>query len=183
MIISKEYKHTFLDYPHPIHDAVIVSFVGCEHACPECQNYGLQHYNDIELALEKGGRYEKIESCQELYHILKRLVMFYKTNYIIFQGGDPFYEKNREIVSSLLRLNSVTKEFNICIYTGYNEEQVKSFDILSGFEYIKCGLFDITKYQEPGKTDDRISFASTNQVLFDKNWKQLSHQGVYTFYE
>jgi organic radical activating enzyme len=185
MIISTQLKHTFLDYPDPEKDAIIICFIGCEHNCIDCQNEELQHYNDILSIMEGGKRgssiYRKINSVEILIELFLSIKKFYRTNNFVFEGGDPFYIENRNIMCEFLKWNAIHKEFNVCIYTGYNEGQIKSFNVFSGFEYIKCGVFDKTKYQKPIKSDDCMSFASTNQTLFNSKWEQLSHQGVVNF--
>ena len=182
MYISTTYQHTFQDYPDPEADAVIVYTIGCSHSCLDCHNGTLQHYND-QILKEDIKDFRKIYNFKGLLIVLRNIVKFYKTKHIILQGGDPFFEYNREIIIDLLNYNELHREFDICIYTGYSKEDVISFGVSRGFEFIKCGLFNKTLYQEPGKTDTKFTLASTNQILFDKNWKQLSQLGVYTFYD
>lgn len=71
-------------------------------------------------------------------------------------------------------------DFDICIYTGALIDEVKKLN-LSGFKFIKCGVFDKTKFIGSKKTDDYIQFATSNQELYNEFLELISHDGIYYF--
>ena len=162
-----ELEETFLDYPSPEGTAVIFFLSGCIHHCPGCQNPELQRPMEYE------------ESAEELS---KRITEFAKrccTNKVVISGGDPLSPNNIEYTKSIL--NNLGKTFDICIYTGYNYEDVKSF-CLDGYKYIKCGKFDTTQKQRSYKTDEKMQFASPNQELYQFGSDiSLTKDGVFYF--
>lgn len=159
-------EESWLDYPDPESNAVLVYFRGCEHHCVGCHSAILQKYLPYS------------ESNEE---ILNKIVNFSRradTNKLVFLGGDPLYSKNIPVVSYLV--DNLYNNFDICIFTGYNIEYVKKLD-LKGVKYYKCGKFDIKSQRKSMKTDDEYVLASPNQNFYDGNYNQLSVDGVLKF--
>ena len=170
--MNLQLEETFLDYPSPDDSAVILFLPGCSHNCLGCQNPKLQE-------LHEEWTYEEE---QEILQNLQRLCFRCDTNKIVLSGGDPLSPCNRNLtihICELLGKNPVYK-YDICIYTGYDIEEVKEMG-LSGFEFIKCGKFDAHSMRESKKTDDYIQFVNTTQNLFDKDFNQISVDGRYYF--
>lgn len=170
--MNLQLEETFLDYPSPDDSAVILFLPGCSHNCLGCQNPKLQE-------LHEEWTYEEE---QEILQNLQRLCFRCDTNKIVLSGGDPLSPCNRNLticICELLGKNPVYK-YDICIYTGYDIEEVKKME-LSGFEFIKCGKFDAHSMRESKKTDEYIQFVNETQNLFDKNFNQISKNGRYYF--
>ena len=159
-------EETYLDYPSPDGNSVIVYFTGCEHHCPGCHS----------PLLQKVDKYS--ESNKE---ILDKIIDYCKradTNKLVFLGGDPLYKNNIELTKFLV--NNLNAAYDICIFTGYDIEYVKNLN-LQGVKYYKCGKFDQTKLRQSKKTDDEYILASPNQNFYDGNYNLLSKDGILTF--
>lgn len=165
-------EETFLDYPSPDDSAIIAFFPGCVHNCLGCQNPKLQQLHDEWTYDEE----------QEIIRELQKLCWRSDTNKIVLSGGDPLSPCNRKLTIHICDLlgNNTEYKYDICIYTGYEIEEVKEMDIL-GFEFIKCGRFDVHNIRESLKTDTEMILASPNQNFFDKNYKQISQDGILKF--
>jgi organic radical activating enzyme len=107
---------------------------------------------------------------------LRRLSVKYKTNKVVLSGGDPLYINNLEITRQLLD----NDEFEFCVYTGSTAEDVEHMG-LSGFKFIKCNVYDKNLRQEAGKDDECMTFASSNQELYDSDLNLISTSGKYYF--
>lgn len=153
---------TFLDYPDPIHWAVLVYFGGCEHHCRGCSNPTLQKYIPTTISYEDIEKYGKRA----------------RTNKIVLSGGDPLHPLNRAIAQNLIL---DLPHYDFCVYTGYSVEQVKQMGV-KGFKFLKCGTFEYSRLScSPGKTEEKFTLASTNQQLFDGDFTLLSYEGVYEY--
>lgn len=159
-------EETWLDYPDPISNAVIVYFRGCEHHCKGCHSIILQKY--IQYS----------ESYQEILEKIRTYANRADTNKLVFLGGDPMYEKNIELTKFLV--NNLKDCFDICVFTGYNIDYVKNIG-LEGVKYWKCGKFDIDNQRKSMKTDKEYILASPNQDFYDGNYNQLSTNGILKF--
>ena len=159
-------EETWLDYPDPESNAIIVYFRGCEHHCKGCHSAILQQFCEYS------------ESNQE---ILEKIIDYCKradTNKLVFLGGDPLYSKNLELTKYLV--SHLNENYDICIFTGYDIEYVKNLK-LQGIKYYKCGKFDISQQRKSMKTDEEYVLASPNQNFYDGNYKQLSTNGILQF--
>lgn len=159
---------TFLDYPSPDDIAVVVIMSGCSHSCPGCQNPNLQKIYD-----EKSEEY-----IGEIIACLSELCSRNETKKVVLTGGDCLHPSNRKLTKEICFYLGET--LDICIYTGYDIEEVKEMGIV-GFKYIKCGKFDCNNMQTPEKTDEYIQFVNKTQNLYDSNYKQLSVDGKFFF--
>lgn len=162
---------TYQDYPEADAHAIVVNFMGCEHACPGCHNPDLQD----------GYSSEYISKADPLLDALFDMTTRHNTNKVVLQGGDPFFPFNREYIPYLL----LVTPYEYCIYTGYSIEEV---DRWIGrhrgsrqLRYLKCGKYVQELAQPSGKTDMEFRLASTNQVLYDGFFNVLSTDGVYKF--
>ena len=157
-------QSTFLEYPDNSSIASIFYFSGCDRNCDGCQNTSLKEYTPLD---------EK-EVLSGIVNYSKRL----KTNKVVLCGGDPLYKKNLDLTRKILY--NLGKDFDICIYTGALIDEVKKLN-LSGFKFIKGGVFDKTKFIGSKKTDDYIQFATSNQELYNEFLELISHDGIYYF--
>lgn len=157
-------QSTFLEYPDNSSIATIFYFSGCDRNCEGCQNTSLKEYTPLD---------EK-EVLSGIVNYSKRL----KTNKVVLCGGDPLYKKNIDLTRKILY--NLGNDFDICIYTGALIDEVKKLN-LSGFKFIKCGVFDKTKFIGSKKTDDYIQFATSNQELYNEFLELISHDGIYYF--
>lgn len=154
---------TFLEYPDNSSIATIVYFRGCDRDCKGCHNTTLQDYEPLPE-----------EVSQEIRDFCSRI----RTNKVVLCGGDPLYGKNVKTTRKILK--DLGNDFDICIYTGADIEEVKTLN-LTGFKFIKCGFFDASQYIGSKKTDDYIQFATKNQKLYDRDLNLLSKDGVYYY--
>lgn len=162
---NKFVSESFLDYPNNSDISIILYLPGCNRDCKGCQNSNLQYF-------------EEFENLDILINYLIKKCSSAHTNKICLQGGDPLYKGN--IKTTKYILSKLSKNYDICIYTGANIDEVKKTD-LKGFKFIKCGIFDKTKYIGSKKTNAYIQFATSNQKLYDENLKLLSAKGVFYF--
>ena len=111
------FETTFLDYPSPDDMAVIVFLSGCSHYCLGCQNPELQK-------LHEEWTYEEEQNI--ILEIQNRCLRN-ETNKIVLSGGDPLNPCNRNLTIHICELLGKNTEYkyDICIYTGYNVEEVK----------------------------------------------------------
>ena len=140
--------------------------------CPNCHNPELQKVDKSNSS---------IWTIDNPYDLLDKIIKSAKrnnnTNKVVFEGGDPFFDDNIDVLRGFLKLN---QDLEVCIYTGYSLQQVKDKNI-DGFTFLKCGKYIESKKQPSKKTDDYLSFASTNQELYNSKFKLISKDGIYHF--
>jgi len=159
-------EETFLDYPDPEGNAIIVYFTGCNHHCPGCHSPLLQQVCKYTENNE--------QICQKIQDFAKRA----DTNKLVFLGGDPLHPSNQSLNWYLC--SKLGKEYDICIFTGYDIDYVKTLN-LTGVKYYKCGTYDEKQAQESKKTDEMYVLASRNQNFYDSNYQLLSKDGILLF--
>ena len=159
-------EETFLDYPSPDGNAIILYFTGCVHHCPGCHSSALQKI--VKYAETKE------EIAEKLINFAKRA----ETNKLVFLGGDPLLDSNFEITKYLV--HTLSNDYDICIFTGYDIDTVKHLN-LHGVKYWKCGKFIQDQYRTPKKTDEEYVLASPNQDFYDGNYNKLSENGILKF--
>lgn len=203
VFISTYVQETFTDWPDDESNAIILFFVGCEHHCVNCHNsclskipeseidywwYEFEHSNGYKDCYDffkqqfKSRKFVRISSIEIFERLIIELCEKYNTNKIIFQGGDPLYKHNKDVVKLILERfrSKYNDKYKFCIYTGYKIEKVK--EILDIYpDFIKCGTFEQDLYQNPGKDKEKLVFASTNQELYDIKLNKLSNKGIYYF--
>lgn len=152
-------------------NAVLIYFLGCTHGCVDCNKENLQDSNYT-------SKYTKTFPMKRFYTKVKEACEDNNTSKVIFSGGDPLSRVNRDFTREFL--SNYKKDFDVCIYTGYDIDYVKKIGI-SNFEFVKCGLYEVDKKQGVCKTDEYIQLASTNQTLYNSNFELLSEDGIYNF--
>lgn len=160
-------EETWLDYPSPEDNAIIVYFIGCEHHCIGCHS----------KILQTPKKYD-----EEPETMLNRIINYARradTNKLVFLGGDPLYKINNLELTTFL-VNNLKDNFDICIFTGYDIDYVKKLNI-KGVKYWKCGKFDINNLRESKKTDTEYVLASPNQDFYDGEYNKLSENGILKF--
>lgn len=161
---------SWMDYPDSNSLAVEVFFSGCKFNCPSCQNKELQDPS-----------FGKSISVEELLYKIKEEAGKNRTDKVVLVGGDPLNDNNIEGVKELLKMSG--SEFYYCVYTGYPIEFIVKNEI-KGAEFYKVGVYKQEEHDSSmGKTDNSITFASKNQLLFDKDYNQVSEKNVYHFVE
>lgn len=119
----------------------VVFVSGCHHACPDCQNQGMQDFS-----------YGETYSVQEIFHrIMKNKPLL---DGVTFSGGEPF--EQCEALSKLAKL--IKKEgLNIWCYSGYTYEALHNdmskhcllecIDVLVDGPFIKDNMQSELKYR------------------------------------
>lgn len=165
MSLRSQVTETFLEYPDNKSIATIFYFCGCDRFCKGCHNTNLQNFVEFD--------------AQEVISAIKNYCSRINTNKVVLCGGDPLYQKNLPITKEVLSILS-NQGYDICIYTGADIEEVKNLN-LTGFKYIKCGIFDANQYIGSKKNDDYLQLATRNQKLYDSKLNLLSKDGVYYY--
>ena len=70
--------------------------------------------------------------------------------------------------------------YKTMLYTGNDVEFCKENKI-ENFEFLKCGEYKEDLKQETIKTDYVMTFASTNQKLYNKSYKLITYEGIYNY--
>ena len=184
---------TWIDYPSKENCAVIVYFLGCIHNCEGCQNEQFQDYNLSEgILFSVGNEIEKEEGMikvKEIANFIKNECERNFTNKIVFSGGDPFHQGN---VKWLKHLILELKNYEICVYTGYEKEFIEKLnreealgESLREIDFIKTGkYFPELKDGIAEKTDEYIKFITKNQRLYkvnEANLELVSRENYYYF--
>ena len=165
----KEITSSFLDFPSNSGMCVSVYFTGCMRLCDECQNFELQ---DPESGTEI--------SLSKIINIISLQTSRFLTNQICLLGGDPLFPKNLPFTRELLL--QLGKTYDFCIYTGYDLDYVRSNQI-SNFKFLKCGRYINSLFQTSEKTDEYFQLASSNQKIYDSNFRLISNNGRMYFKE
>lgn len=161
---------TFLDYPDNLEHSITIYFYGCDFKCQGCSNPELQKF--------KCG--EDINP-HSLYHELQKLMKELNTNKITLLGGDPFSLENR---SGLFEFLNINKIFEVCIYTGYEWQDIKKYCEIFKPLFVKTGQYNDELKQKSYKTTEEMQFASSNQELYqliNGEYQLISQNGLYKF--
>jgi organic radical activating enzyme len=156
---------TWLDYPDDESQALVIFFMGCEHKCIGCQN---------EIFQDREYKDAVDYSIKQLYDEVYSICYQHKTNKIIFSGGDCLDPANIDFTKQFVK--NYGNIFDICIYTGYTINEIKSKDI-KGFKFIKTGRYDEKCKQESIKTNSYFQLASSNQEIYNQNFNLVSRNG------
>lgn len=160
---------SFIDYPSREDMCISIYMSGCDGICVACQNKELQDYR-------LGEKYD----FQKLINILPQFEKIYMTKKICLLGGDPLYIENIDFTRHLLY--NAGKKYDFCVYTGYNIDHVIHNKIY-GFKYVKCGRYVESLSQQSLKTDDYMQLASTNQIIYNDRYQQITQNGILRFKE
>jgi organic radical activating enzyme len=166
------FTETWMDYPDNESNAIEIFIMGCNNFCINCHNpeFADENYSINTIKF----------SPKELALELQKECNSHNTNKIVMEGGDPLFYNNVKFTKQLLIHLYILGNYNIIIYTGHNIEYVLKQN-LKYFNYIKCGKY-IPEYAiQSDKTNEYIQFASTNQELYDENFKKISKNGRYYF--
>lgn len=166
MRIKYPFSCSFLDYPTKEDSCLSIYFMGCNHKCEGCQNLEFGDPNYIEGTIDL--------SPNDLVNYIEKDIKKTNSNKITLLGGDPLYDMNflKEFLSF------IPKIYEICIYTGYNIDEIKD---LKGFKFIKTGKYIKHLDQKSEKTDSYIKFSTSNQKLYNEQLVLLSQGGIYYF--
>lgn len=164
------FKTTFLDYPDNESEAVLIFVMGCVLTCEGCQNPKYKDWN------YEGGT--KKMSPKEILIEIEKLSEKINSNKVVLTGGDPLDKKNVDDTKLLIKMGK--KNFDFCIYTGQTAANAQR-KMVDGFKFLKTENYKKNNYQLPEKTDEYIRFASTNQRLYDENYRLVSKDGIYYF--
>lgn len=166
------FQESWVDYPDNESLALSIYFLGCEHNCVGCSNPELQDklYNHPHVHIESTIKH----IIDKIYSDANRSC----TNKLVFIGGDPFFSLNIDNTKNILK--KLQFDFDMCVYTGYSVEYAQNYNV-SGFKFLKTGVYKQDLSQISEKTDEYMQFASKNQKLYDSNFQLLSNDGRYYF--
>lgn len=163
--MNENLQTTWLDYPDNVSLAVTFYTYGCIHKCKNCQNPSLQ---TPVTSYPEGIIDEILEYCKRN-----------NTNKLVLSGGDCLLKGvNLDLTNRII--DQCKDKLDICIYTGYDIDYVRE-NLHKGFTFVKCGKYDENMKIESEKTDNYLQLASTNQELYDADYKLLSSNGKYYF--
>lgn len=165
--ITKDTSMSFIDYPNPAEWCTSIYFVGCDFNCVGCHNKSLQDKNYkgiVEYDLEG------------FFHLLTYTGDLHRTKCVTLLGGEPLRHNNINQVKAILKYNKDNDlKFKFALYTGYEMMDVIGLGI-TGFEYLKTGLYDHTLKVEEVK--NKRNLGSSNQKMYNKNFTLISKDGV-----
>ena len=130
---------------------VVLWVSGCSHCCEDCQN---------PLTWDPNGGLPFDEAAKE--EVFAELEKNYISG-ITLSGGDPLYPGNRMDIRNLVKeIREKYPKKTIWMYTGYEWEIVRSFDILKYVDVLVDGEY------EKDKRDTQLHWrGSSNQRVID----------------
>lgn len=130
---------------------VVLWVSGCSHCCEDCQN---------PLTWDPNGGLPFDEAAKE--EVFAELEKNYISG-ITLSGGDPLYPGNRMDIRNLVKeIRGKYPKKTIWMYTGYEWEIVRSFDILKYVDVLVDGEY------EKDKRDTQLHWrGSSNQRVID----------------
>ena len=130
---------------------VVLWVYGCSHCCEDCQN---------PLTWDPNGGLPFDEAAKE--EVFAELEKNYISG-ITLSGGDPLYPGNRMDIRNLVKeIREKYPKKTIWMYTGYEWEIVRSFDILKYVDVLVDGEY------EKDKRDTQLHWrGSSNQRVID----------------
>lgn len=172
-IISTIYPfgYTWIDYPDNYSYSLIIYCLGCDNNCVDCQSPQLKDINSKDQNVKT---FDLFSFEQEINKFLKQT----RSSNIVLSGGDFLSKSNIDFTREFLKRNN--SKYNVCIYTGHTIDYAKENNIC-GFKFIKCNKFNSEFPKASEKTDEYFQLASTNQELYDSEYKLLSNNGRYWF--
>jgi organic radical activating enzyme len=159
------------DYPDSSKMAISIFFNGCDFNCKSCHNEEMQDHTFHD---DSYGSYENVQDLAD------QIISFGKrnrTDNFAIMGGDPLHPKNRKTVTELTHI--LEESGNVIVFTGYDMGTVKESNIK--FTYLKRGLYRENLAQESKLTDNEFHLGSTNQKLYNSDFKLLSKAGIYKY--
>jgi anaerobic ribonucleoside-triphosphate reductase activating protein len=177
--ILKTVKESFVDFPdNNILPSLVIFFVGCSHNCEGCQNQELQNPNLI------ADDVIEVDYISFVDFITKKTEQ-YNTKRIVFSGGDPLMLIDNRVFT-LSFVDMFHKEYDICVYTGYDFDNVGALRTMKKCDYIVSGKFQKNNMNDilTPKTDEQFILASKNQKVFkliNDKYECISKNGIINF--
>ena len=130
---------------------VVLWVSGCSHCCEDCQN-PLTWDPNGGLPFDEAAKEEDFAELEKNY-----------ISGITLSGGDPLYPGNRMDIRNLVKeIREKYPKKTIWMYTGYEWEIVRSFDILKYVDVLVDGEY------EKDKRDTQLHWrGSSNQRVID----------------
>jgi organic radical activating enzyme len=164
-------RESFLDYPDNKSSCLSLFMVGCDHNCEGCHNKELQNFDcNIDSVVKL--------NTKEVLDLILNSFEDYSTNKLAILGGEPLHPNNIHITKQILK--EFSEILDICIYTGYSVDYIKQTGI-SGFKFLKTGKYIKGLGQHSEKTDDYFQLSSTNQVIYNSDFRAISKNGKLKF--
>ena len=111
---------------------VVLWVAGCSHGCRGCQN-PVTWDPDGGIPFDQAARQEIFEQLEKSY-----------VDGITFSGGDPLHERNVEEVTRLAgEIREKYPEKTIWLYTGYQWEEIRDWEIIRYLDVLVDGKFDL----------------------------------------
>ncbi len=143
-INSVKYDYSVVDGPGL---RSVLFLQGCEKSCPCCHN------NMETLDIDGGQEYSVSDLASDIIQSagIKRLTI---------SGGEPLLQ-----AGAVLKLVKELQGFDLCLYTGYELEEIENSKeyskILPYLTYLKVGSYDESK-----RTTTKKFVGSSNQVFY-----------------
>lgn len=128
---------------------VVLWVAGCSHGCRGCQN-PVTWDPDGGIPFDQAARQEIFEQLEKSY-----------VDGITFSGGDPLHERNVEEVTRLAsEIREKYPEKTIWLYTGYQWEEIRDWEIIRYLDVLVDGKFDLasrdTSLKWKGSPNQRV---------------------------
>ncbi len=128
---------------------VVLWVAGCSHGCRGCQN-PVTWDPDGGIPFDQAARQEIFEQLEKSY-----------VDGITFSGGDPLHERNAEEVTRLAaEIRERYPEKTIWLYTGYQWEEIRDWEIIRYLDVLVDGKFDLasrdTSLKWKGSPNQRV---------------------------
>ncbi len=165
--LAIDFQISFIDYPILSEWCTSLYTVGCPHNCPGCHNEPLKDKDYPHV----------MEMCVSEWLIaMSEFSEYNKSDNFVIVGGEPLAPWNIDSIRELLMLNT---KYNICLYTGYDVEYVKSHNI-KGFKFLKTGKYDKNTHNDlPLDQNTVFNLGSSNQKLWDSQFNLISNNGIF----
>lgn len=128
---------------------MVLWVAGCSHGCRGCQN-PVTWDPDGGIPFDQAARQEIFEQLEKSY-----------VDGITFSGGDPLHERNVEEVTRLAgEIREKYPEKTIWLYTGYQWEEIRDWEIIRYLDVLVDGKFDLasrdTSLKWKGSPNQRV---------------------------
>ena len=123
---------------------------GCPHRCPGCHN---AHTWD-----PAGGYSISTDELSDMIWNHKRI------DGVTISGGEPF-DQQEECVKLL---KQIPKYLNVCIYTGYEWDEIKDTELARMADYVVVG-----KFEQDKKINGKYYGSSNQRIIYVKTGKEV----------
>ena len=135
---------------------------GCRGYCPGCHS---PHTHDFSVGLDLNDS-----------TIMTKLIENIRTKYnkglidnLVIIGGEPLDNPDEELLSFIQLLRSEFPKCKLWLYTHFERSEVELSHkaVLDALDYVKCGMFDQSKYSDQGFKDPLtgVLLATSNQYF------------------